>query len=58
MTAYEACFHTLEGSRMVTSEPEVTNERALHDLGPYAHLIVRSSVDSTQCNNTLFVIII
>jgi hypothetical protein len=58
MTTYEARFHTLEGSRVVTSEPEVTNKRVLHDLGSPGCLIVRSSIDSTQGNNILFFIII
>ena len=58
MAAYEARFRTLEGSKVVTSKPEVTNERALHDLGSPTHLIIRSFVDSTQDNNILFFIII
>ena len=59
MAAYEARTHLLmEGSRQVGSEPEVTNERILHDLGSPAHVIVKSSVDSTQGNNILFLFII
>jgi hypothetical protein len=58
MTTYEAQICTIEGSRLVNFEPEVTNERALHDLGSLARLIVKSSIDSTQGNNILFFIII
>jgi hypothetical protein len=56
--AYEDRFRTLEGYRVVTSKPKVTNEKALHDLGSLARLIVRSSVDSTKGKNILFFIII
>jgi hypothetical protein len=50
MAAYEARCRSLEGSTVVSSEPEVTTERAVHDLGSPAHRIVRSSADSIQGN--------
>ncbi|KAE7998066.1 hypothetical protein FH972_002644 [Carpinus fangiana] len=48
MVAYEARFCLLEGSTVVSSEPEVTTERAVRDLGSPACHIVGSSADSTQ----------
>jgi ABC-type transporter Mla subunit MlaD len=50
---YEERFRSLEGYRVVTSEPEVTTERALQDVGSPAHIIPRSSADRTQGNNIL-----
>ena len=51
MAAYDARFRSLEGGVVVTSEPEVTMERAVHDLGSPARPIVGSSADSTHGNN-------
>jgi hypothetical protein len=53
MAAYEAQICVLEGSRHVSSKPEVTNDRA----SP-AHIIVRSSVNSQLGNNILFLFFI
>ena len=33
MVAYDACFRSLEGGTIVSSESEVTMERTVHDLG-------------------------
>jgi hypothetical protein len=46
MEAYVARIRVLEGSRHVSSESEVTNARASHDLESPAHVIIRSSIDS------------
>jgi hypothetical protein len=54
MAAYEARIRMLEGSRLVTSESEVTSVMAPHNLGSPACVIVRSSVDSRSGNNILF----
>jgi hypothetical protein len=51
MTAYNARFQSLEGSIVVSSEPEVTTERTVHDLGSPARPIVRSFTNSTHGNN-------
>jgi hypothetical protein len=51
MAAHEARFHSLEGSTVVISEPEVTTEKAVHNLGSSARHIVRLSTNSTQGNN-------
>ena len=40
MVAYNAHFRSLEGGVVVTSEPEVTMERAVHELGSPARPIV------------------
>jgi hypothetical protein len=48
---YEEHFCSLEGYRVVTSEPEVTTERTLQDIGSPARIILRSSTDTTQGNN-------
>ncbi|KAE8124896.1 hypothetical protein FH972_019739 [Carpinus fangiana] len=48
MAAYDAHFQSLEGGTVVSSEPEVTTERTVHDLGSPARSIVRSSTDSTH----------
>jgi hypothetical protein len=58
MAAYEARIRKLEESKHIGSEPEVTNERALHDLVSPACVIGRSSINSTQGNNILFLLII
>jgi hypothetical protein len=47
MAAYEARIHSHEGSTVVSSEPEVTTKRVVHDLGSPARHIVRSSTNST-----------
>jgi GTPase Era involved in 16S rRNA processing len=54
---YEECFRSLKGYRVVTSELEVTTERALHNVGSPARIILRSSADRTQGNNILLFII-
>ena len=51
MVAYDAHFRSLEGGTVVSSEPEVTMERTVHDLGSPARPIIRSSTDSTHGNN-------
>jgi hypothetical protein len=51
MVAYEARFRSLEGSTLVSLEPEVTTERVVQDLGSPACRIVKSSANSTQGNN-------
>jgi hypothetical protein len=51
-------FVLLEGSKHVSFKPEVTNVRALHNLGSPAYVIVRSSVDSQSSNNILFLFLI
>jgi hypothetical protein len=56
MTAYEACFRSLEGSTVFSSDLEVITERAVHDLGSPACHIVRSSADSTQGNNQVILL--
>jgi hypothetical protein len=58
MVAYEAQIPVFEGFRHVSFEPEVTNDRASHDLGSLALVIVRSSIDSRSCNNILFLFLI
>jgi hypothetical protein len=42
--AYADHFHMLEGYRVVTSEPKVTIEKALQDVGSPTRIIIRSSV--------------
>jgi predicted ribosome quality control (RQC) complex YloA/Tae2 family protein len=54
---YEEWFRSFEGYQVVISEPEVTTERALQDVGSPAHIVPRASVDSTQGNNILHFII-
>jgi hypothetical protein len=54
---YEERFRSLEGYRVVTSAPESTTEKALHDIGSPARIILRASVDSMQGNNILHFII-
>jgi hypothetical protein len=56
MVAYEARFHSIEGSTVVSSEPEVTTERAVHDLGSPACRIIKSSADSIQGNNQVILL--
>jgi hypothetical protein len=58
MAAYEAQIRVLEGFRLVTSELEVTNFMALHDLGSPSRIFVRSSVDSRSDHNILFLFLI
>jgi hypothetical protein len=58
MAAYMARFHSLEGSKVVSSESKVTTERVVHDLGSSAYNIVRSSADSTQGNNQVIFFIL
>jgi hypothetical protein len=41
MAAYETHFRSLEGSIVVNSEPKVTTERAVDDLGSLARHIIR-----------------
>jgi hypothetical protein len=53
MVAYKARFCSLKESTVVSSKPEVTTERAVHDLGSFARHIVRSSTDSIQGNNQI-----
>ncbi|KAE8076363.1 hypothetical protein FH972_015019 [Carpinus fangiana] len=48
LAGYDARFRSLEGGTLVSSEPEVTTERTVHDLGSPARPIVRSSTDSTH----------
>ena len=57
MAAYEARFRSLEGGTVVSSEPEVTTERTVHDLGSPARPIVRSSIDSTHGNKQVIVLL-
>ncbi|KAE8076917.1 hypothetical protein FH972_015536 [Carpinus fangiana] len=40
MAAYVARIRVLEGSRHVSSEPKVTNDKASHDLGSPARVSV------------------
>jgi hypothetical protein len=54
---YEERFHSLEEYRVVSSELEVTIERALQDVGSPARIILRSSADSTHGINILLFII-
>jgi GTPase Era involved in 16S rRNA processing len=54
---YEEQFRSLEGYRVVISEPEVTTERALQNIGSPARIIPLSSANSTQGNNILHFII-
>jgi hypothetical protein len=58
METYKAGFCWLKGSTVVSSEPEVTNERDVHDLGSLARHIVRSSADSTQGNNQIIFLLL
>jgi hypothetical protein len=50
---YEECFCSLEGYQVITSEPEVTTEMSLQDVGSLARIILRSSANNTQGNNIL-----
>ena len=57
VAAYEEHFCMFQGYRVVTSELEVTIERALQDAGSPTRIILQSSTDSTQDNNILYFII-
>jgi hypothetical protein len=56
MAAYEARFRSLEGSTVVSSDPEVTTKGVVHDLGSLARRIIRSSANSTQGNNQVILL--
>jgi hypothetical protein len=58
MEALEAKICVLEDSRHVSSEPEVTSVRALHDFGSPTRVIIRSSVDSRVGNTIFFLFLI
>jgi hypothetical protein len=54
MVTYDACFRSLEGAIVVSSEPEVTTKRDVHNLGSPTCPIIRSFADSTQETKLFF----